>query len=318
MELKVFKASVKTNFSEASTPSDCQGISDGIDGPATYTVDEVREFPCDTPEKQNCSCFEEDEKPQASTSSPHHDKRSPHSPFHPCLRDNYTATPDYLLSSLADSGHFDDLASTFSMQSKDSINMHIPMEEPPEVDNVSSEADKERARLVTMYENLLRDSKVAQENELRSVKLANEENNMKMVDNFEAKLKTAESEFERKFNDLIKSTEQEKMEIVDRFERRLEEERLKFNGRVDNGVQTEMLTSESYMQKVEEEKAAFEKSLAEIKRNFEVERDSIEKHFDDAMQSERRKFEEVSLKIQSDYDKDIKHIFDKRTLLEKE
>lgn len=321
VELKVFKASVKNGFSEASTPSDCKDTSDPIGGPATYTVDEVREFPCDSPSKASCCCFDEKAEEETGKPSPR-DKLSPTSPFHGYQREKFTATPDYLLSSLADSGHFDDLASSLSIQSKDSLNLQAACEDHADGLLAPRDVQDGRATLVTMYEALLRDSKENHDSELRSVKLAHEEHNMKMVDSFELKLKEQEKEFESKFSELLKTTEKEKIEIVERFERKLERERLEYMGKLsyekrDDGAQTEMYNSDSYMKRVEEEKTVYENSLAKIKKNFEAEREKIEKSFDDAMTAERCKFEATVSKIQSDYEHQVEVLSEKNSSNEK-
>lgn len=300
VELKVFKASVKHGFSEASTPSDCKD-SEAVAG---ATFGEIREFPCDSPDKENCSCFDEKIEEEPEKESPC-EKLSPVSPFHGYHREKFTATPDYLLSSLADSGHFDDL---ISIQSKDSLNIPGTSEEQP--DGVG-----ETARMVNFYETLLQESRDTHDKELRSLQLQHEENTMKMVDSFDGKMKEQEQLFEEKISTLLKRTENEKIEIVERFEKRLEDERLRYLGNVhekkDITAQTELHDCDSYFKKVEEEKQSYETSLAAIKKNFESEREKIEKSFDGAMFAERAKFELAVQEIQRDYDKQIALVSEK-------
>lgn len=309
VELKVFKASIKNGrYSEASTPSDVkedlpeEGSAEGV----TYTVDGCDTYADLTP-IQTTYAYEEKTEDTVDKPSPR-GKMSPTSPLH--LRDKMSATPEYLLSSLADSGNFDDLASSLSLQSKESLNLQAMMEEDRPVDINNDDSEDEKSRLVCMYEALLLKRKDTYEQELRSVKLSHEEASLKMVDNFEIKLKEEEKRFEERFNDLLKTTEQDKIDIVERFEKKLDEEKKGYFAKI-NSQNGDINNCESYLLRVDEEKALYEKSLSDIKRKFEMEQELIEKSFDDALAAERCKFESSVEEIHQESDRQVRVLNEK-------
>lgn len=244
------------------------------------------------------------------------------------LGDKSSLTPDFLLSSMADSGNFDDLPSSASIHSKDSVNFVIS----PEFSRVSGEHsnilenendDKDIINLKKVYEKKLEDKKLEYELELSRVMNEQEERNIKIIHEFENKLKEEELKFEARWNELLKATEEEKILIVNRFEEKLEEEQQKFkemlnNYKAQDSKVTDMVFDLSYSKKVEEEKTIYETSLMDIKEKFEKEKLLIEKKFDNAMTVERTKFEETLNNIREINNSEITELKNKVSKLELE
>lgn len=312
VELKVFKASLDhPNFSDSSSPSDGKDVS--ADEKSVVNRDaSVQAFnseACLAPDVRDFGCDAFNDLSPIKTSYYFEDKdddmgkMSPISPQH-CFVEKTSATPDFLLSSLADSGNFDDLASSISLHSKDSLGFTTtpdlrPLAEEKQIAESEGEVrdrEEERARIVNMYENKLNEKKLEYEAELRRILEEQEDKNVQLMEKFEDRLKEEESKFEERWNDLLKSSEEEKMMIVDRFETKLEEEKQRYQESLESmksqgGKLTDMLFGESYVRKVEEEKKIYETSLENIKCKFENDKKTIEKNFDDALKMERKKFE---------------------------
>lgn len=217
------------------------------------------------------------------------------------LADKSSIASEFVLSSMADSGNFDDLPSSASVYSKDSIGFMTPLEfkqiqqeQSPALNDTSNEDEK--IKIIRMYEKKLDDKKLEYEIELSNVIKTQEEKNLKIICEFESKLKEEELKFEARWNELLKATEEEKMLIVNRFEEKLEEEKKKYREslidyKAHDGKVKDVAFEMTYCKKVEEEKMIYETSLMDIKEKFRTEQLLIQKKFDDAMIAERKKFE---------------------------
>ncbi|KAL0274649.1 UNVERIFIED_CONTAM: hypothetical protein PYX00_002733 [Menopon gallinae] len=312
VELKVFKASANSQCSDSNSPSEAKDLSSEKEENSVINCDasvqalnspddiqKLKDFPCDTyndfSPMKNSFYFEDNNEELL--------KMSPVSPQH-CFGEKTSATPDFLLSSLADSGNFDDMASSVSLHSKDSIgftitpDFRLPHGEklPDEVDSFDlKEGDSEKFKILTMYENKLKEKKLEYELELKRIVDEQEEKNVKMMREFEEKLKEEELKFEERWMKLLKTSEEEKQAIVDRFERKLAEEKEKYMEdlvRSQRRKASESFSGDSYIRTVEEEKSIYESSLQRIKSKFENEKLLIETSYDEALKQERKKFEE--------------------------
>ena len=263
-----------------------------------------------------------------------HFKMSP-TPSHDGIGDKSSCTPDFFLPSMADSGNFDDLPSSASIYSKDSMSF-ISSETKSilqdsntincfsfknDLDNDTVDGSEEKKELIQMYEKKLNDKKLEYEMELGNLIKTQEEKNLKMIHEFDEKLKEEEAKFEVRWNDLLKTTEEEKMQIVNRFEMKLEEEKLKYRDNLNTfkaqgGKISDMIFDSDYCKTVEEEKTIYETALVDIKEKFETEKLLIEKKFDEAMATERNKFEDNLQNIKKICDSQVNDLTSKVSELE--
>lgn len=331
VELKVFKASLNSPCSEANSPSDTKDLSSEKEENSVINCDasvqalnspddiqKLKDFPCDTyndfSPMKNSFYFEDNNEELL--------KMSPVSPHHG-FGEKTSATPDFLLSSLADSGNFDDMASSVSLHSKDSIgftitpDFRIPHGEKPsdEGDNGfdMKDGDSEKFKILTMYENKLKEKKLEYEVELKRIVDEQEEKNVRMMREFEEKLKEEELKFEERWFKLLKTSEEEKQAIVDRFERKLAEEKEKYMEdlvKFQRRKASESFSGEAYIRTVEEEKSIYESSLQRIKSKFEDEKLQIETSYDEAMKQERKRFEENINALKETSEGRIKELLD--------
>ncbi|KAK6626576.1 hypothetical protein RUM44_009050 [Polyplax serrata] len=288
VELKTFKANVDGTAPCKVLQESPKGIPSTSEGSRNHLISS----------KEYCQV-----SPIKFISDEQKNKISP-SPSQDGIGDKNCRTPDILFTSLADSGNYDDLPSSASIHSKDSLNFLVASD--VQIHDLTEQNDSAIAEeveeidieaVVKAYEKKLEDKRLEYEVELRKLINMHEERNIRMISEFDARLKEEELKFEALWNDLLKTTENEKIAIVNRFEEKLEEERQKYRESLSefkaketkhtSGIDFE----EIYCKNVDEEKTIYETALMDIKQKFETDKQMIEKKFDDTMMAERDKFE---------------------------